>query len=171
MNDTFSEINIKGNLDQLPGHSRVWIFQSDRILTDSETELADRMLSSFTAEWKAHGNKLSAGYGIFHNTFLVLAVDEQAEQASGCSIDKSFHVIRDFGQAAGVDLFNRLKLYYLGGEGLQAATVGRLKELLEAGQISVSTPVFDNMVASLEDLRLHWPRPLGESWAAVRLGL
>lgn len=90
--------------------ARVWVYQSNRIITDSEKEQISSRLSDFTNEWAAHGAKLIAKSAIIGDYFVVLAVDEQVEMPSGCSIDSSVKLMKDIGYHFQIDFFNRLKL-------------------------------------------------------------
>lgn len=69
-------------------HSRVWIYQSDRKLTDPEVGKIQQELDDFTIGWTAHNNQLKARAEIRYNRFLILIVDESQAGASGCSIDR-----------------------------------------------------------------------------------
>src|SRR5688572_17409565 len=93
---------------QLPDHSRVWIYQGDRFLTDSEKNLILQQGQEFTNRWAAHGNDLLAELHIFFDLFIVIILDEKVEAASGCSIDKSVRLILDFQNLLGMSFTNRL---------------------------------------------------------------
>jgi hypothetical protein len=51
--------------------------------------------SNFCIQWTAHGANLKAYGEVRHHRFIVMIVDETAAGASGCSIDKSIHFIRN----------------------------------------------------------------------------
>lgn len=90
--------------------ARVWVYQSNRIITDSEKEQISSRLIDFTNSWAAHGAKLMAESTIIGDYFVILAVDEQVEMPSGCSIDSSVKLMKDIGYHFQIDFFNRLKL-------------------------------------------------------------
>lgn len=80
--------------NQLPTHARIWIYQSDRALTDSEVDALKPVLTQFVTEWTSHGQTLQASAEIFHNRFLVIANDEDVNSPSGCSIDASVRFVK-----------------------------------------------------------------------------
>jgi len=42
------------SFDQLPDDSRIWIFQSDRLLSEEEIESINPILNFFISDWTAH---------------------------------------------------------------------------------------------------------------------
>jgi hypothetical protein len=72
--------------------SRVWIYQADRQLSDTETLEIQKSLNNFVNTWTAHNNQLSAAAEVRYNRFLILIVDEEQAGASGCSIDNQYAI-------------------------------------------------------------------------------
>ncbi len=91
--------------------TRVWIYASDRILTEEEQKYIKEKLIEFTKEWNTHGSKLTSGVEILHDRFVILAVDESKVQASGCSIDNSIHIMKNLEKELGINFFNRLMVW------------------------------------------------------------
>ena len=58
-------------------NSRVWIYQSDRILSSEEVKQIQEKLDGFTSQWLAHGHELLALAEIRYNQFIIISVDEQ----------------------------------------------------------------------------------------------
>ena len=75
------------NFDELPLQSRVWVFQSNRIMSPSEQSSIDAAVKQFVQKWSTHGVQMLASNVLYHNCFVVIAADEQKKAASGCSID------------------------------------------------------------------------------------
>jgi hypothetical protein len=59
---------------QFSENSRVWVYQSDKKLSDSEVQQVQNQLDSFTTSWTAHNNQLKAKAEIRYNRFLILIV-------------------------------------------------------------------------------------------------
>lgn len=95
---------------QLSKNARVWVYQSNRTLTDSEKQQISSRLDDFTSSWAAHGAKLMCESTILGDYFIVLAVDDRFEMPSGCSIDSSIKLMKEIGNEFQIDFFNRLKL-------------------------------------------------------------
>lgn len=145
-------------------HSRVWIYQSDRKLTDQETQEIGAKLQGFVSEWTAHTMQLAAGAEVRYNRFLILIVDESKAGASGCSIDKSVKFMKQLEQEYGINLFDRFNLAYKEGEEVLSAPRNAFEELIKQGTITGNTTVFNNLVQSVAELNTKWEVPFSQSW-------
>jgi hypothetical protein len=149
---------------QFSEHSRVWIYQSNRELTDNETSRLLDLLNKFAAEWTAHNHQLKAKAEIRYNRFIVLIVDESQAGASGCSIDKSVNFLKGLEQEFGISLFDRFNFAYREGEKVLSAPRHEFEELLRSGKINNNTIVFNNLVHELHQLDTNWEVPFKNSW-------
>lgn len=50
------------SFEKMPSYSRLWIYQSDRELTDSEILSITTVLTSFVKNWESHGNSLISSF-------------------------------------------------------------------------------------------------------------
>ena len=101
--------NFNQLFPQLPDTSRVWLYVSDRPFDATESNYIQDALSDFTQnKWATHGTKLMASGSVLMNQLVVLAVDEEVMNASGCSIDSSVRLMKQIGTELKVDFFNRL---------------------------------------------------------------
>lgn len=155
---------------EFSSHSRVWIYQSDRELTASEAQEAQVLLDNFTRNWTAHNNQLLAKAEIRYNRFLILFVDESKAGASGCSIDKSVHFMKQLERHFGINLFDRFNLAYRDGDTIKSASRQQFEDLIKEGKINSDTIVFNNTVQNIADLRIKWEVPFKESWHAQLFG-
>lgn len=96
--------------EELSNDARIWIFQSNRLMSDAEQLQLINSTQQFVNEWTAHNQTLKASCVIMHNYFLIIAVDENFNQASGCSIDKAFRHVTQMGDAMKINFFDRLKV-------------------------------------------------------------
>lgn len=154
-------------LPELPDSSRVWVYTANRELMPSEQSRVLNEMAVFTKEWKAHGAALSAGAAIIHNRYLILAADESAALASGCSIDASVRMLKAIGSEIGVDFFARTLVTYR--EADQASLTVPMHEfwaLRKALRITDQTEVFNATAKSLGELRSMGWQPFAESWHA-----
>jgi len=149
---------------EFSSHSRVWVYQSDRKLTDAETLQIQVLLDNFTTVWTAHSNQLKAKAEIRYNRFLILFVDESQAGASGCSIDKSVNFMKQLEQQFGINLFDRFNLAYRNGEEILSVPRNQFEELLKQGKITSETIVFNNLAQTLADLQTKWEVPFKDSW-------
>jgi hypothetical protein len=149
---------------EFSSHSRVWVYQSDRKLTDAETLQAQVLLDNFTTGWTAHNNQLLAKAEIRYNRFLILFVDESQAGASGCSIDKSVNFMKQLEQHFGINLFDRFNLAYRDGEEILSVPRHQFEDLLKAGKINTETIVFNNLAQNITELQTKWEVPFKDSW-------
>lgn len=148
----------------LPDHARVWIFQSDRFLTDEETDIISQNGKRFAAQWKAHGKSLSTEFEVINKLFLVMAVDEEVEGASGCSIDTFMRFVLEAEKQLGLNLTNRLCFAFENNGTLFVCKREQAKEMIESGTFTKDHLVFDNLVKTLGELRSEWCKPANTVW-------
>ena len=155
--------------NELKGDGRVWIYASRRALNSTEVSEITEIFKDFCTNWSAHGSSLKSDFKIFNNQFLVLAVDEDFEAASGCSIDSSVEVFRRIENKYQLDLFNRLNLAFLIDNQIKIIQLAQLNTAHQQGLISADTVLVDNTISSLNELRNNWHKPLAKSWAASKI--
>jgi hypothetical protein len=155
---------------QFSENSRVWIYQSDKQLSDVQSAQILDQLNSFAAEWTAHNNQLKAKAEVRYNRFLILIVDETQAGASGCSIDKSVNFMKKLEQQFGINLFDRFNFAYRDGNQVLSTPRHNFEELLKTGKINSDTIVFNNLVHDLNQLGTKWEVPFKDSWHVQLFG-
>ncbi len=150
--------------DELPDNSRIWIFQSNRKLMNEEIDLIQVMVDKFVVEWSAHGKDLHAGAKIMYNYFLILAVNEKVNDASGCSIDASVRFIKEIEIALNIEFLDRSNVAYLEGDEVKLLERAKVKEKIDNRTISPDTLIFNNLVQLKGALKDQWLIPARESW-------
>ncbi|MDO6518297.1 ABC transporter ATPase [Zobellia uliginosa] len=150
----------------LPDASRIWIYQANRSFTEAELAEIRNELNDFITEWTAHGSQLKAGYEIKYKRFIVLALDQSAVAASGCSIDASVHFIQHLEKKYNVELLDKMNVSYKQGEHIAYKSLIDFKKMAKQKAVSKNTIVFNNLVANKQEYQEHWEVPAGESWHA-----
>lgn len=145
-------------------NSRVWIYQSDRVLNPEEEQRIQQKLDEFTSQWLAHGHQLAAYGEIRHSQFLILSVDEQVAGATGCSIDKSVYLMKEIEKEFGIGLFDRFRIAYRDGDQIVNCSKTEFEDLLNKGELNSDTLVFNNMISSRKDLDSSWEVAMKNSW-------
>jgi len=143
---------------------RIWIYQADRELTEGEKKHILNKLSGFTSQWKAHGKALAAKAEIRYDRFIILMVDDGVAPPTGCSIDKSVHLLKEIETETGLSFFDRMQVAYRDAEGIKAVSRAEFEQLIAAGEVTDRTLVFNNLIASYPDLETAWEVPLKDSW-------
>ncbi|MEY3984456.1 MAG: hypothetical protein RL160_2015 [Bacteroidota bacterium] len=155
----------------LPPHARIWFFLADRKLEAPDQEELGAQLARFTASWKSHGNSLSAAFHIMLDHIVLIAVDEQMEAPSGCSIDKAFRLLQDFGSIKGIDFFNRLLVPLATNQGLELIHRSQLLPKIASGAIHPDNDYYDLTITQLAQLEQDFKKPLHAGWALKGLNL
>ncbi|HSM62734.1 MAG TPA: hypothetical protein VK833_02230, partial [Gillisia sp.] len=66
--------------------------------------------------WTAHGATLNSSFEIRYKRFIILALDQEINAASGCSIYASVHFIQQLEKDYNVDLLDKMNVSYKQGE-------------------------------------------------------
>lgn len=146
---------------EIANTSRVWVYQSDRNLSDKEVVFVQQKLLNFCNEWKAHQTHLKSSYKVLHNRFIIILVDEQQQNASGCSIDSSVKFIKEIEAEFGIDLFNRTQIAFDQKGEIVTLSIAEFKKVVQA-----DTVVFNNLVTTKADLEENWETVASNSWHA-----
>ena len=150
--------------ENLPDSSRVWIYQANRSFTNEELEEIQSRLDQFVTQWTAHGADLQAGYLIKYKRFIILALDQQINAATGCSIDASVHFIQQLENEFNVDLLDKMNVSYKQGEFIAYKSLSDFRKMAKQKAVSPKTIVFNNLVNTKEEYLHEWEIPLEESW-------
>jgi hypothetical protein len=150
--------------DTLADSARIWIYQSGRKFTHTEKSTISEVLSTFTHAWVAHGNPLKTSFTILQDQFIVLAADENFNEASGCSIDSSVRVIRQIDQQFSLNLFDRTKVAFLIRDQIEILPLNELPAALSRRQWNQKTLVFNNVVETKGDLKTNWIVQADQTW-------
>jgi hypothetical protein len=148
----------------LPDYARVWVFQADSFLTDSEAELLRHEGVAFAKAWKAHGKDLGARFAVLCNLFVVMSVDETREGATGCSIDSFMRFMLQKQEEFGVSFTNRMCIAYLENEEIRLCKSSDLMQLKINEKITPETLVFDNLVTTLGEFKYARLKPAAQTW-------
>ncbi|MCG9972322.1 ABC transporter ATPase [Christiangramia crocea] len=150
--------------ESLPDSSRVWIYQANRSFTKEEVQEISQKLDRFIEKWTAHGADLKASYDIKYNRFITIALDQQLNAASGCSIDASVNFIQQLEKEYGVDLLDKMNVSYKQGEFIAYKSLSDFRKMAKEKAVSPKTIVFNNLVNNKAEYLSDWEVPASESW-------
>ncbi len=152
------------DLSAMSDDARVWVFQSSKPLTgDVRTDISSTLIS-FLKDWAAHGKQLFAAFEIRYDRFIVIGVDEAMAQATGCSVDKLMRTVQEIDSKYSLDLLERMKVAYRKGEDILEVDANNFTKMLANGTADQDTPVFNNVVQSVGELKTSWETTVKESW-------
>ena len=149
----------------LSDSSKLWVFQSDKIISPSNQKILINEISPFLTDWSSHGAEIKSSFEIRYDLFLIISVDEEINSASGCSIDKLTNFIIQISNEIGVDFFNRLNIAYKSdSENINIQSLSDFKTLISEGKINEESIVFNNLVKTKKDYIEQWEVQLKNSW-------
>lgn len=152
------------DFNTLPEESRVWIYQANRSFTDDEISEIKSKLDTFITNWTAHGADLQAGYLIKYKRFIVIAINQGLNAATGCSIDASVHFIQQLEKDYDVDLMDKMNVSYKQGDFIAYKNLLDFKKMAKEKAVSKNTIVFNNLVNNIAEFNENWEVPASESW-------
>jgi hypothetical protein len=148
----------------LPSNSRVWIYQSDRVFTTQESDFISNKAIEFVEQWTRHGDNLKGSFTIKYKQFLMLAVDEGFNNASGCSIDASVRFVKELENELQIDLMNKMNVSFKDGDNINIVKLADFQKFAKEQKITKETIVFNNMVQTKEEVENNWEVPASKSW-------
>lgn len=150
--------------ESLPEESRVWIFQANRSFSEQELQEIEEKLTNFITQWTAHGADLKASFEIRYKRFIILALDQKLNTATGCSIDASVHFIQQLEKEYSVDLLDKMNVSYKQGEHVAYKQLNDFRKMAKEKAVSPKTIVFNNLVNNKAEYLSEWEVPASESW-------
>lgn len=148
----------------LPDDSRVWVYQSNRKLNDSEIESINIKTKHFLEQWTAHGKDLEAGFELKYNRFIIIGLNQENTSASGCSIDSSVCFIQSLEKEFEIDLLDKMNVTFYNGDFLAHKSLADFKKMAKARSVSKKTIVFNNLINTKAEYIENWEVPAEDSW-------
>ena len=149
----------------LSDSSKLWVFQSNKIISPSNQKFLINEISPFLNDWSSHGSEIKSSFEIRYDLFLIVSVDEEINSASGCSIDKLTNYIIHLSNEIGVDFFNRLNIAYKAdSDKINLQSLSDFKTLISEGKINEESIVFNNLIKTKKDYIEHWEVQIKNSW-------
>ena len=154
---------------EMPDSSRIWIYQSSRELNENEVNEIKELARGFVNSWTAHKQTLYASFEILNHIFLIVAIDENANDASGCSIDKSVQFIMQLEKQFRISLLDRFNVAFRLNEKVFVKSLDDFLKMYEEKKMSDDLIFFNNLIYTKNALKNKWEIPIRESWVAQRL--
>jgi hypothetical protein len=152
------------DFDSLENSSKVWIYQANRAFSKNEEEEIVAKIENFIAIWQVHGKDLRASYQIKYHHFIIIAVDEDFNEVSGCSIDASVNLIQQLEKKFQIDLTNKLNISFKDFNNINIVSLASFKEFAKQQKVTKNTVVFNNLVTTKADFENNWEITADKSW-------
>jgi len=148
------------DFNKLPDSSRIWIYASEKALTEDQQSHILTYIAEHLKGWNAHKVPLTAGVTILENHFIVVALDEGKNGASGCSIDTLQKTIQELEKELSISLMNRLNVFCRIDNEIQCIPSVKLESMAKA-----DTPFYDLTILTKSDLNTYL-KPISEGWCS-----
>ena len=148
--------------------NRAWTYIINKSLSVDELNLITEAGTKFVTSWTAHEQKLMGSFEIYKNQIIIVKVNEEVTSASGCSIDKLTHFIKQIETQFNVELLNRLLIAYKSKDDVSVVHSSKIKELLQTNTINENTIVYNTSISNQNELQ-NWEQPLKNTWLAKYL--
>ena len=143
---------------ELPSHSKVFIYQSDKELNNKELPQIKNLLTDFSTNWQTHGRPVCNSFKLF-NYFICFFVDESSYTTSGCSLDSMVGLIKSIGVQFNIDFFNRNNIAFIDNMQTKLLSINDFKDLIRPDMI-----VYNNLVKNKSEFESSWKSPVRETW-------
>ena len=150
--------------ENLPEESKIWVYQSNRKFSDAEFAAIETDLKTFVENWSAHGTSLEASFLMKYNRFIILAVNQEVQAATGCSIDSSVAFIQELEKKYDVDLLDKMNVTFKLGEHIAHKPLIEFKKMAKDKAVTGNTIVFNNLVNNIAEFNEAWEIPAIDSW-------
>lgn len=150
--------------DKMPDTSRIWIYQSNREFSSEEVNVITLNAKNFIENWTRHGDDLKGSFTVVYNRFVIIAVDENFANVSGCSIDASVRFIQQIQSELNIDLLNKLHIAFKTNDDVNSVSLNDFRSFIASDKITQDTIVFNNLVNTKADFESKWEVPAKESW-------
>ena len=149
----------------LPKNSRIWIFPSSKEIDIHKKSKIKERLVKFISDWTSHNKNIQAGFQLPYNRFIVIALNQNLQNASGCSIDSLMNIIQIFEKEFDLILLDRMNVLYRDkNRKIEYLTLKDFVKMVKYKSINSSTTVFNNLVVNKEEYMDLWEVPAINSW-------
>jgi hypothetical protein len=164
--DCFIVLLMHKPFHELSGQATIWIYQSNREMTDAEQQGLLEALTHFAATWSSHGRPLEAGVEIRHGYFLILGVEKTDFELSCCTTDRLMYLLKQVKDVLGIDFLERGKLLVQTGDQRFLLSIGQAKERWQSGELEKDSYVFDATLSYKEELETRWQVPVAQFFSS-----
>lgn len=152
------------NIDSHHPDSKLWIYTIKEIISEETAIRIVKSLEAFCQNWTAHNKELRAFWNMYDNRIILLGVDEHLNQASGCSIDKSVHLLQDLENELNITIFDRMLFSYSDGNKIQTLSRDEFQSGIDENIINSDTMVINTLAKNLQEWQLSGFQKLQDSW-------
>jgi hypothetical protein len=149
--------------------SKVFIYQSNRLLMMSEALQLEELLETFVNEWESHGAAVKGYANLLFGQFVVFMADDTDAKICGRSIDSVARFAQEIEKQFSISLLDRHSLAFVVKDKIQLLPMSQFKYSIENNFITPDTLYFNNLVTDKKSFLSNWIIPIKQSWLASRI--
>lgn len=133
--------------------SRVWLFLSDKSLSENKAGQLLSRAKIFMNKWESHGHPVNSDVIILMNHLLVLTADESDDFTGGCSIDGMMREVQQWEMDLDIKITNRLIIGCVKNERMEVFPINEVKSRIEKGLLKQNDYIIDLSVHNIHELK------------------
>ena len=146
---------------------RVIIYPASRPFTAKESKAITEKIFDYLSTWAAHEKPLSSSFKIEKNQFIIITVDEEKVQASGCSMDALNGMMREIENEYQLGFFDRMKASFVQNGEVKTMKLQDFRNALKNKELPMDIEVFDFSKSTYVNFLSDFLLPLKRSWAGI----
>ncbi len=146
------------DFDEISDGSRIWIYASTKRLTSNQQHYILDSIAHHIKDWQSHQNPLKAAVKVLEDYFIIVALDESYEKASGCSIDALQNNIQNIEKELNISLLDRLNVYIVKNGEIESIPLFKLK-----GSVDQDAFFYDLTINYKKDIETYL-KPIKDGW-------
>lgn len=150
--------------ENLPENSRIFIYQSNKKLFEPVLSEIKNSLETFLNQWVSHGVFLESACLIKYDRFIIIGVNPELQNASGCAIDTLVSFIQELEKKYDIDLLDKMNVTFRQGENIVYKPLLEFKQMAKDKSVTKNTIVFNNLINMAGELKDAWEVPAEDSW-------
>ena len=148
----------------LPDSARVWIYTSERLLSEKEKNIICVKSERFLESWQSHQLDVRSSFEIKKDRFFIVSVDESYNGVSGCGIDKLLHYVQELEVEFGISLTNKTNIVFEMEEEQLVIPFAQIKNAISKGIISAEIHYYNTLVSNIGELKTNFKVNVKEGW-------
>ncbi len=151
-------------LNQIPSHSKLWIFPSNRKFYTDEIPEIKSNVELFLNNLIDSNQNYDIGFCLKYDRFIVIAIDD-SELSIPLNIHNSLiEFILSLEKKHNVILLDKINVCFKQGEFVQYKDAKEFKKLIKNKSVSNKTIVFNNLISTVEEFNTDWEINIMDSW-------
>ena len=155
---------MKVELSSQPDNAKVWVYQSNLELTDSDLAQIKEVGDFFLGQWQSHNLPVNGSIDVYAHRFIFISAFSDEDTMCGRAQDSQMRLIKELESLVTGTLTDRMLVFYQEENKLKSFHFSELKQLLSDNKITSETIVFNSLVATKKEFKNSWNVALKNTW-------